>query len=360
MCIQLQAFKQSFTQAKAENRKRATLVETVPMRDPFEVYQSVCEYPETVCIMESMTHEGTKGDFSYVCVGGYDYMTLDSKQGIIRLKERMRRDCPPAHATLPYVCGPIGFFSYELITLIEETVKSHSNDPFRLPLGKLCFFSNVIVFDHRKQEMHYVTNVRISGKTKAMAFQDGCQSLQEMKRMVSHKPDSKRKVPLIGPFESNMTQAEYHEMVLKGKEHVVAGDVFQVVLSQRFQASYESDFSEGPGLSLYAKLREINPSPFMFHMRFGTNMGGLTLLGASPEIAVHIENKQMKIRPIAGTRKRGTTPEEDERLTLELKNDPKELAEHRMLVDLARNDIGRYCKADSITVSELMRISTSL
>ena len=358
MNTQLKAFRQSFAQAKAENRERATLIRTVKMREPFEVYQSFIHqsYPsEIACIMESATHDGTKGRFSFVCMNGTDYTTFNTKKELGWLKEMLSRDCPPAHPTLPFVGGVVGCLTHELITLVEDTVKPHPIDPFQLPLGELCFFADVIVFDHETQEMHYVTNVRILNKTETEAYSEGLVNLRAMERMTSHKL-VKWELPLIGPIESNMTQAEYCEMVLKGKEHIDAGDVFQVVLSQRFQVSYQSHRSEGPGLSLYAKLRELNPSPFMFHMRFGQSMKGLTLLGASPEIAVHIANREMCIRPIAGTRKRGATPPEDKLIALELKNDPKELAEHRMLVDLARNDIGRFCKADSITIPELMQV----
>ncbi|MBI3305863.1 anthranilate synthase component I family protein [Candidatus Nomurabacteria bacterium] len=350
------AFKQSFAQAKAENRRRATLIRTVPMRDPFVVYQSVCGYAhETACILESATHNGTEGHFSYVCVSGVGYSTINEKSDLGFLKEMLRRDCPPLHATLPFVGGAVGFFSHELITLVEETVSLHSTDPFGLPLGELCFFANVIVFDHEKQEMHYVANVWIEDKTEHAAYEDGCGWLKEMERMVRNEP-SKRNPALIGPIESNMTREEYHQMVLRGKEHIAMGDVFQVVLSQRFQAPYETNLPEGRGLSLYSKLRELNPSPYMFHMDFGSSTKWLTLMGASPEIAVHIAKEEMRIRPIAGTRKRGATPVEDERLAAELRSDPKELAEHRMLVDLARNDVGRYCQAGSIHIPELMQV----
>ena len=124
MKTQRKAFSESFAQAKAENRLRATLIRTVPMRDPFEVYRSICEcsYPcEIVCMMESTTHDGSKGRFSYVCMGGNDYMTLNGKSELGWLKEMLRRDCPPAHPTLLFVGGAVGYLSHELITLVETS-----------------------------------------------------------------------------------------------------------------------------------------------------------------------------------------------------------------------------------------------
>lgn len=306
--------------------------------------------------MESAKRSGASNRFSYICLDGKKYVTLNEKKGLGQLKKILRRDCPPKHPVLPFIGGAVGILTHELITLVEDTVRPHANDPFQLPLGELCFFSKVIVFDHEMEEMHYVANVRISGKSMAGAYRDAYRILQEVKHMASHELDPESGIPVIGPVESNMTREEYHAMVRKGKEYIAAGDVFQVVLSQRFRARYESNLSEGSGLSLYAKLRELNPSPYMFHMHFGAERKHLTVLGSSPEIAVHVEGGQMRVRPIAGTRKRGLTPEEDKCLALELQADQKELAEHRMLVDLARNDVGRFCLASSVTVPEIMQV----
>ena len=212
-------------------------------------------------------------------------------------------------------------------------------------------------FDHEQGEMHYVANVRMfDNKSAEEAYHDGCRQISELERMATRPSDVLRVSALIGPIQSNMTREEYHVMVLRAKEHIAAGDVLQVALTQRFSAPYETGRLEEYGLPLYEKLRELNPSPYMFHMRFCHTMNYLTLLGASPEIAVHIADGKMRVRPIAGTRKRGRNPEEDRHLAEELRNDPKQLAEHRMLVDLARNDIGRFCKADSIEIPELMEV----
>ena len=346
-------FQTAYTQAKSEQRRHATLIRTEPIRDPLETYRSIAGYVhDAICIMESATHDGTKGRFSYIGVSGTRYLTLNEKRHLDWLKEMLRRDCPPSHPVLPFIGGAVGFFSHELITLIETTVPTHSVDPFRLPLGEVYFYSRVIVFDHEEKKMHFVVNVDVSDKGSASAYREGCKGMVELQRMSEGSAPPMR-IPLIGPVGSNMSKEEYLNMVLRAKEYIASGDVLQVVLSQRFQTSYENDAS---GLTLYAKLRELNPSPYMFHMDCRSATERIAFLGASPEIAVHIERNTMRIRPIAGTRKRGATPEEDKRLAEELQTDPKELAEHRMLVDLARNDVGRFCKANSIAIPELMEV----
>ncbi len=364
MNAELKAFKQAFAQAKAEGRWFAPLIHTVKgVRDPLSVYRSLSRFKlggET-CLMESVTHNGEKGRFSYICMGDdfTHHSYICNIHDLDRFKDDLRKYSPPKHPVLPYTGGPVGYLSFGISTLNEETIKLHQNDPFGLPLGEFYCFRRVIVFDHAERQTHYIFNMPSDynrGKDLSETYSIGCVSIEQLEREGSREYPAPR-VPIIGPVHSNMTQKEYHQMVLKGKKYVENGDVFQVVLSQRFSAKYRTNHSEGYGLTLYEKLKELNPSPYMFHMRFGSRVSHrLSLIGASPEIAVRIENREMTIRPIAGTRKRGATPKEDKRLAVELKNDPKELAEHRMLVDLARNDIGRYCKADSITIPELMKV----
>ena len=164
--------------------------------------------------------------------------------------------------------------------------------------------------------------------------------------MASAPPSALPKSPQVNTFVSNMTREQYREMVLRGKEYIGAGDVIQTVLAQRFSRP----LSANP-FDVYRALRSINPSPYMFYLAFDNDV---TLVGASPEILVTEEKGRVTIRPIAGTRKRGATVEEDAALAEELLADEKERAEHIMLVDLARNDIGRVCEYGSVQVDELM------
>jgi anthranilate synthase component 1 len=153
--------------------------------------------------------------------------------------------------------------------------------------------------------------------------------------------------PHLSP-QSNTNPEEFCDIVRRCQEHIRAGDVFQIVPSQRFQASYT-----GNPISLYRALRFVNPSPYMFYLRLGENF---SLVGSSPEVHVRLRDRKVEIRPLAGTRRRGATPEEDQELAADLLKDPKERAEHLMLVDLARNDVGRICEFGSIKVSDFMTI----
>jgi anthranilate synthase component 1 len=146
---------------------------------------------------------------------------------------------------------------------------------------------------------------------------------------------------------SNMSRERFHEMVRKGKEYIFAGDIFQVVLSQRFAVPFTL-----PPLALYRALRRVNPSPFLFFL----DLGGFAIVGSSPEILVRLRDGKATIRPLAGTRKRGATPAEDKALEVELRADPKELAEHLMLLDLGRNDVGRVAKVGTVKVTEKFEI----
>ncbi|MEO8637798.1 MAG: chorismate-binding protein [Candidatus Taylorbacteria bacterium] len=353
-------FGAAFEQSKTEGRQLVTLIHSTKLVEPLVVYRKICEQiNETVCIMESATHTGEKGRFSYVCVRGSELLKIEKEEDLTVLKNMLQKYSPQAHPTLPFIGGAVGYLGHDLITLVEKTIVPHEHDPFQLPLGAQYFFTDVIVFDHTQREMHYVANVSISdGKTADVAYEDGLARISEMERLVANEVIMQKTPPHIGPISSNVSRAEYHEMVLKAKEHIVAGNVMQVVLSQRFQASYDLGQSEGWGLPIYEKLRELNPSPYMFHMRFGAQMNHLTLLGASPEIMVHIAHERMRIRPIAGTRKRGKNAEEDKQLAEELLNDPKEIAEHVMLLDLARHDVSRFCKDHSVQITSRMKVES--
>jgi anthranilate synthase component 1 len=158
---------------------------------------------------------------------------------------------------------------------------------------------------------------------------------------------AKQSDPLEVTFTSNFPEAAFHQAVAKAKDYIVAGDIFQVVIAQRFAAKFEL-----PPIALYRALRHMNPSPFLFHLDFGS----FALIGSSPEILVRLREGKITIRPIAGTRKRGKTTEEDNALALELLADEKEIAEHLMLLDLGRNDVGRVAKSGTVKVTEHMNI----
>ena len=208
----------------------------------------------------------------------------------------------------------------------------------------------ILIFDRVSQTIKVVANAHIDGKPE-VAYASACARIDEIihelqEPLAARALEFRKEAPEVH-VDSNMTPERHAEMIAKAKEYIRAGDIIQVVLAQRFQAK-----THASALDIYRALRSINPSPYMFLLDFG----GFQLVGASPEVHVRCEEGKVEIRPIAGTRWRGKTPEEDARLEKELLADEKERAEHLMLVDLARNDIGRVCDFGSVRVPEFMVI----
>ncbi|HJQ36898.1 MAG TPA: anthranilate synthase component I [Thermoanaerobaculia bacterium] len=246
----------------------------------------------------------------------------------------------------PFFGGAVGWFGYGAGRWAERLPDSHPNT-FGVPEAKLLFFDNVVVFDHVLQRLYVVANVF----TKEDSIEDAERRLEHaVARLKSASVE-----PLAFPhdaaatrFQSNFTRDAFEQMVREAKEEIVAGEIFQIVVSQR----WETDFPTSESLTLYRALRSINPSPYMFLLRSAE----CTLVGASPEMLVRVTGDFVETRPIAGTRPRGATHEEDVRLENALLADPKENAEHLMLVDLGRNDLGRVCRSGSVEVSDFKHV----
>lgn len=234
----------------------------------------------------------------------------------------------------PFNGGAVGYIGYDVIAQYEA-IGRPLPDNREMPDIHLLVYETIVVYDHLKHDVTILHNgpnpdllneIRLQLEIKEVAIDD------------SSKP---------APFTSNVTKEQFIENVNKAKEHIIAGDIFQIVLSQRL----ESPFTGDP-FTLYRKLRKENPSPYMFYIDFDEHV----VLGASPESLLNIKGNRVTTNPIAGTRKRGTTRQEDDALQLELLTDPKELAEHRMLVDLGRNDLGRISEIGSIHLTKYMTI----
>ncbi|MBI3417067.1 MAG: chorismate-binding protein [Verrucomicrobia bacterium] len=252
----------------------------------------------------------------------------------------------------PFTGGAVGFIGYEFIHDIEPIVPRPPHDELKTPTMYFLIADQLLIFDRVKQTITILVNAIIEdGVTPAEAYEN---AIGEIDRLVSlleqpseHTPVSlPDDVPQI-PFESNTPKEKFLANVLKSKEYITAGDIIQVVGSQRFSTPVKAS-----PLDIYRAARSINPSPYMFLLE----LNGFSLVGASPELHVRCEDRKVEIRPIAGTRRRGKTPEEDALLEKELLADSKERAEHVMLVDLARNDIGRVCEYGSVRVTDLMTI----
>ncbi len=266
----------------------------------------------------------------------------------------------------PGIGGLFGFWGYELINWVEPRVSVHSQDERNIPDGLWMQVDHLMVFDQVRRKIWAIAyaDLRDPNVDLKAAYQRACDRVQQMvsklslpvspeKTVLEWKSPGSIKVGEAGEikeYTSNFSKEEFCASVNKAKEYIKAGDIFQVVISQRLSTEYTGD----PFL-LYRSLRQINPSPYMAYFHFQD----WQIIGSSPEVMVKAERDSegdlvATVRPIAGTRRRGKTPQEDEALAEDLLKDPKEIAEHVMLVDLGRNDLGRVCISGSVEVDELM------
>ncbi|MEA2165137.1 MAG: anthranilate synthase component [Thermoanaerobaculia bacterium] len=248
----------------------------------------------------------------------------------------------------PFFGGAVGFFGYSVAGWSERIPDSHPNDS-GIPDARLLFFDNVVVFDHVKQRLHVIANL-FTSDDHASFDEANARIDRAIERLRAARVDLLEFPESVGDvtFTPNIPRPDFESAVLAAKEEIAAGEVFQIVLSQ----SWSTDFAESEALTLYRVLRSVNPSPYMFLLRTPE----CTLVGASPEMLVRVDGPRAETRPIAGTRPRGATPEEDTELERVLLADPKEQAEHLMLVDLGRNDLGRVCVSGSVAVSDFSHI----
>ncbi|GBD50883.1 anthranilate synthase component I [Methylopila sp. Yamaguchi] len=246
----------------------------------------------------------------------------------------------------PMAAGVFGYLGYDMVREMEE-LPSPNADVLQVPDAILMRPTVMLVFDGVKDEITIVTPVRPEpGLSAEAAHARAVDRLTEIVEGLDRTPS--REPAQVNPEEhyaltSNTTPSEYEAMVLRAKEYIAAGDIFQVVLSQRFEAPFDL-----PAFALYRALRRTNPAPFLVHLDFG----GFQIVGSSPEILVRVRDGKVTIRPIAGTRPRGATPADDRALSEELLADPKERAEHLMLLDLGRNDVGRVSEIGSVEVTD--------
>lgn len=286
--------------------------------------------------------------------GSFTERELPEEEGdpLHELERIMAQFRPVAVDGLPvFAGGAVGFIGYDMVRFFEPTVPAPPDTGLGLPDMAFVVTDTLLVFDHRFRKLQVVANVCLDD------FADPETAYATARQRIDAIIESLRKARTVAPFSlmtdppeteirSNTTREEYEKMVVQAKEYILAGDIFQVVPSQRF----ENDYTGRP-IDLYRALRHVNPSPYMFCLQFGEEFA---LVGSSPEVHVQTIDGRIKIRPIAGTRWRGKTPEEDDALAAELLADPKERAEHVMLIDLARNDVGRVADYSSVQVSEFM------
>jgi anthranilate synthase component I len=266
-------------------------------------------------------------------------------ESLRRVFQATQMELPPELP--PMSVGLFGYLGYDMVRAIER-LGPPQPDPLNLPDAILVRPTITAIFDNVRDEITIVSpvwpEVGVNART---AYSRACErvldTISDLERPPPASPSSPPDMPVNVEIQSNMTHAEYLALVKKAKEYIYAGDIFQVVPSQRFRRP----FALSP-FALYRSLRRLNPSPFLYHLRFP----GFAIVGSSPEILVRLRDGVVTIRPIAGTRRRGATQAEDKALADELMADPKERAEHLMLLDLGRNDVGRVAKIGSVKVTD--------
>ena len=269
------------------------------------------------------------------------------------IKDVLSEYQPVPDPALPrFFGGAVGFMGYDVVRFFED-LPNRDKKGLGLPDVFFMITDTLVIFDNITHMIKVVSNAHVNGQSVTAAYREAAAKIDAIVKKLKQGKSSKFKVQsskrrkAAASLKSNFTQAQYEQAVLKAKEYIKAGDIFQVVPSQRFQAGINVEPFE-----IYRALRLINPSPYMYFLRCGE----ATVVGASPEVMVRLEGGRIDLRPIAGTRRRGATEEEDQALAAELLADPKERAEHIMLVDLGRNDVGLVSTPGSVQVSELMVI----
>ncbi|KPJ65620.1 anthranilate synthase [candidate division WOR-1 bacterium DG_54_3] len=324
-------------------------------------------YKEIVADMETpvSAYKKIEGDYSFLLesveggekIARYSFLGTCSRQAVLspksffEIKPVLAKFKPVPIPGLPrFHGGLVGYLGYDVVREFESVSDKNPDD---LELPKMIFLvtDTILAFDHIKHKILIISNASIKNNPEA-AYEEAVRKIEALDKKL-RKPikleelETKAAPKTELEIKSNMSKEQFEKMVLAAKEYVKAGDIIQVVLSQRFETPFKKD-----PFDVYRVLRIINPSPYMFYLKFG----GLKLVGSSPEVMVRLEGREAVIRPIAGTRPRGKSEAEDEELQRELLASEKERAEHLMLVDLARNDLGRVCEYGSIETSELMAI----
>jgi len=325
---------------------------------PVLVYQSIRALSRHSYLLESVQQDEKLGRYSFI---GFDpAVVFKSKGDQLELqiekeenktfkgdpfKElfKIMKDFRPAKVNESefYRGGMVGYFGYDNIRHIEKIPDANPDD-LQIPDSFFILPKKVVIFDHLYQS---ITIFALSDTSGSNNYDRDVDEIKNLLKVLSTPPDSETVIlpneeELSEPeFESNMTREDYMKIVERAKEYIVEGDIFQVVLSQRFRMDYQGDPFE-----VYRSLRRVNPSPYLFYLDFES----FQIAGSSPEILVKREEDTLTLRPIAGTRRRGKDAPEDQELADELLADPKETAEHMMLVDLGRNDLGRVCQFGSV------------
>ena len=294
----------------------------------------------------SMTIEG-KGKYLTIKRGEQKEKVRFEKDPLENISAELKKYRPVIMPGLPrFFGGFVGYIGYDTVRHFEK-LPDNRGKKLNMPDLFLMLTDTLLVFDSLSQKIKVISNAIIDGDP-SKAYEKAGEKIDTIVKKLRSRVSLPKKLQTVSTdFTSNFSKEDFKKAVVKTKKYIEAGDIIQAVISQNFQR--ETNIHP---INAYRALRVINPSPYMFYI----NTGSCTLVGSSPEALVRLEGDTIELRPIAGTRKRGKTPEEDAKLEQDLKNDPKELAEHIMLVDLGRNDAGRVSVTGSVRVSELMTV----
>lgn len=335
---------------------------TADLETPVSAYLKLAEGRDYAFLFESVEGGERIGRFTYIGTDPFLVLTAQGEEVEIReggrvtrnradvfavLKEQTQRFTPAgADGLPPFSAGAVGYAGFDLVRLVEPRVPAFREDDVKAPDAVFMFFTSVVVFDHVKHQVYLVANARIGDGTDLdEAYRQACEEVDALEASLAKRVPLPNGVRPQGDLElrSNVGKQAFCEAVDKARQYILAGDILQVVLSQRLEMV--------PGVhpfQIYRSLRTINPSPYLFYLQLGDS----AVVGSSPEMLVKVDGRSIEYRPIAGTRPRGATPEEDQALAADLLADEKELAEHVMLVDLGRNDVGRVAEYGSVRVPE--------
>ena len=351
--------------------RKASLVPVVKsvsadLLTPVSAFLSVAGNETHAFMLESI--EGGEKIGRYTFIGARPYMQLSARAGkveILRGKKcelrqgsvfEVLRELLREHRVAeipglpPFTGGAVGFFSYDVVRQLEP-IPSRAQDDLHMPDCAFMFFDRLLAFDHLRHQIHIIAAANVKQEGAWKAYSRAVRDIAKLERQLlagqTRSRARRSKSRGLMQIKSSVSQPDFLRNVERAKEYIAAGDIFQVVLSQRLEFA-----PQAAAFEVYRQLRTLNPSPYMYFLR----MGRLEVLGASPEMLLRVQGRDLSYRPIAGTRPRGKDENEDHRLADELRHDEKEQAEHVMLVDLGRNDLGRVSEYGSVRVKELMFI----
>jgi len=350
--------------------REATLVPvvksvTADLLTPVSAFLAIAAKEPYAFLLESVERGEQVGRYTFL--GARPYMRVQSRDTQISvwrgarqertqgnvfqlLKEFLRAHRPASVPGLPpFTAGAVGYFAYDIVRQLEN-IGQHGRDDLHLPDSELMFFDRLLAFDHVRHQIHIIAMADVTREGPRRAYDRALRDIAALEKKLAKAPSfahSTRRASGKLKIHAGMPRERFLKSVQKAKEYIAAGDIFQVVLSQRL------DFTPGAEpFDIYRALRTVNPSPYLYFLR----MGESHVLGSSPEMLVRVTGRKLEYRPIAGTHPRGRDPEEDARLEQAMLHDEKERAEHVMLVDLGRNDLGRVSEYGSVTVRDLMHV----